>query len=147
MSDNKSGKKGYKYHRLCVDGRRIDEHRFVMEKHLGRRLNSSEVVHHIDGDASNNDIDNLRLMNQSEHTKLHRKQGDLFTVTPGKGFSDGHIPYNRSVSEETALEMLSAVMGGDRVSVVARRFNVKRDVVSDIVHGRSYRSATGMSKK
>ena len=59
MSDNKSCKKGYRYHRISIKGRLIDEHRLVMEKYLGRRLSSDEVVHHIDGDIDNNDIYNL----------------------------------------------------------------------------------------
>lgn len=44
------------------------EHRLVMEEHLGRFLEPEEVVHHIDGDPSNNALDNLQLFaNQSEH--------------------------------------------------------------------------------
>ena len=44
------------------------EHRIVMEQHLHRYLDPSEVVHHIDGDNTNNVIDNLRLYSsQSEH--------------------------------------------------------------------------------
>jgi endogenous inhibitor of DNA gyrase (YacG/DUF329 family) len=46
----------------------ILEHRFIMEQHLGRYLDPKEVVHHIDGDPSNNVIENLELFaNQSEH--------------------------------------------------------------------------------
>ncbi len=52
------------------DGR-IYEHQLVMEKHIGRYLRSDEVVHHIDGDKSNNDINNLMLLTNSEHAKLH----------------------------------------------------------------------------
>lgn len=46
----------------------ILEHRYVMEQHLGRHLDPTEVVHHIDGNPRNNDISNLRLYaSQSEH--------------------------------------------------------------------------------
>lgn len=46
----------------------ILEHRLVMEQHLGRYLQPTEVVHHIDENPSNNDISNLRLYsNQAEH--------------------------------------------------------------------------------
>jgi hypothetical protein len=41
-----------------------------MEKHLGRYLTKNEVVHHIDGNIKNNDINNLQLFkNHGEHTK------------------------------------------------------------------------------
>lgn len=48
-------------------------HRVVMEKHLGRRLGSDEVVHHKDEDKHNNHISNLEVMTRSEHAKLHRQ--------------------------------------------------------------------------
>jgi len=56
-----------------IDGKYVKEHRYVMEQHLGRRLESSEHVHHIDGDKFNNHIDNLQLMTNSEHLHLHHQ--------------------------------------------------------------------------
>ena len=38
------------------------EHRKVLEEHLGRKLKSEEIVHHIDGDKQNNDLNNLQIM-------------------------------------------------------------------------------------
>lgn len=49
------------------------QHVVLMESRIGRRLNSDEVVHHIDGNRANNSIENLQLMTRSEHTSLHRK--------------------------------------------------------------------------
>ncbi len=43
----------------------------VMEKHLGRYLNTNEMVHHKDGDKTNNDLPNLELMTIGEHVSLH----------------------------------------------------------------------------
>ena len=49
-----------------------NNHRFIMEKHLGYKLKRSEAVHHIDGDKSNNDLTNLIVMNWSDHQKSHK---------------------------------------------------------------------------
>lgn len=49
----------------------IYEHQYVMEQHIGRYLLPGEVIHHIDGNKSNNDISNLMLLTNSEHIKLH----------------------------------------------------------------------------
>ncbi len=46
-------------------------HRLIMENFLGRILEDNEVVHHIDFDSHNNNIENLKLMTRSEHTKFH----------------------------------------------------------------------------
>lgn len=43
----------------------------VMEKRLGFTFKGM-VVHHIDLDKTNNDIDNLALMTNSAHARLHR---------------------------------------------------------------------------
>lgn len=48
------------------------EHRLVMEAHLGRTLLPSEVVHHIDGNSTNNATENLMLFSTNgDHTKYH----------------------------------------------------------------------------
>lgn len=47
------------------------EHRLVMAESLGRSLTPSEIVHHIDGDKTNNCITNLGLTTRQEHMSLH----------------------------------------------------------------------------
>lgn len=47
------------------------EHRLIMEECLGRFLDPEEVVHHIDGNPSNNALENLQLFaNQSDHISI-----------------------------------------------------------------------------
>lgn len=52
----------------------VREHRLIMEEHLGRLLNSKEVVHHINRNRIDNRIENLILFTgRKEHLSWHRK--------------------------------------------------------------------------
>mgnify|MGYP000491684111 CR=1 FL=1 len=60
------------YINLRKGARYIPEHRLVMEEHLGRRLRTDEVVHHINHDKTDNRIENLQVMSRAEHIDEHR---------------------------------------------------------------------------
>src|SRR3546814_20717223 len=42
-------------------------HVVIAEKHLGRRIQANEVVHHLDENKQNNSISNLQVLTRSEH--------------------------------------------------------------------------------
>lgn len=58
---------GYKLAYFNKSNVTIPEHRLVMMLALGRKLEKWEHVHHIDGNKSNNDIKNLKLLNSTDH--------------------------------------------------------------------------------
>lgn len=75
------GKDRYVYiycpkHPSAMYKRYVLEHRLVMEKHLGRYLDSKEFVHHLNHDRGDNRIENLALCaSHSSHMKtFHVKQ-------------------------------------------------------------------------
>lgn len=56
--------------------KRIFEHRFFMEQKIGRKLKKGEVIHHIDGNPSNNNIKNLVLCKSAGyHTSKYHSRG------------------------------------------------------------------------
>jgi len=59
-------------HPFCTNHGYVREHRLVMEKKHGCYLTPKEVVHHIDKNPRNNNIENLMLFASSaEHLKYH----------------------------------------------------------------------------
>ena len=49
-------------------------HTVLMERAIGRYLESNEVVHHINHDRSDNRLENLMLMDKHEHQSMHMKE-------------------------------------------------------------------------
>jgi hypothetical protein len=78
----------------------IKEHTYVMECYLKRGLVKGEIVHHIDGDKTNNKIENLFLTTAAEHNKLHAaSESILFKLV-----KLGLIQFNRELARYELLE-------------------------------------------
>lgn len=64
---------GYVFETIAPN-KQVRQHVIIMESMLGRPLVKGEIVHHIDGNKQNNDPENLLLLTQSEHMKIHCRQ-------------------------------------------------------------------------
>lgn len=75
----------YLYGVSPIDGKKKTLHRIAMENHLGRVLLRSEHVHHINGDTTDNRIENLKIVSASEHYLSHAEE----YKKAGKGWGMG----------------------------------------------------------
>lgn len=57
----------------------VREHRLVVANHLGRMLDPSELIHHVNGVRTDNRIENLQIVTHAEHMRIEqtgRKRSD-----------------------------------------------------------------------
>ncbi len=97
------------------------EHRAAAENKLGRLLDSDEVVHHVNGDRKDNRSNNLEVMSQSEHARIHASVGIRMLILrcPGCGTRfvkrrrNSHLVIKNQVSTSCSREC-AAIFGWQR---------------------------------
>lgn len=94
-----------RYRQFRPNGQRVFLHRIVAEQKLGRPLKVGEVVHHVNGNSLDNRPENLQIMTQAEHFRIHRL-----------------IPL-----DETRLKILST--SGQSAAAIARELKCSVDTI------------------
>ena len=131
-----------RYKAIKVHGKKCDEHRFIMEQYVGRKLSPNEVVHHKNGDPTDNRIENLEVMSRSEHSRYHgylnppgaKALAASLEVTRGKPCLRG-----RKLTPDDVLHIREALSQGVGLRALAREYGVTHCIISRIKKGIAYR--------
>jgi predicted DNA-binding protein YlxM (UPF0122 family) len=110
----------------------------IMKKHIGRELKEDEVVHHIDFNRNNNDIENLFLFDESRkhllyhgyiksHSYIHPQQFlDIVYPKYKKTFLDRDWLYNQYILLDESLEQISIMceVSRETIKTSLKKFNI-----------------------
>ena len=106
----------------------IREHRYVMERFIGRKLNQDELVHHIDGNILNNNINNLQLMMRGEHI-AHHNTGSVKSAETRKKISIAGQGCQNAYKLVLPSELIDAIKVGKTYKDMAHMFNVSKATI------------------
>lgn len=148
---------------ICSGGyivvRRQRIHRTLMEQHLGRKLAKDEHVHHINGNKQDNRLENLVVLNASEHHKLHptkgygltkdcAKCGESFKVQPSsissRKYCSQYCYFEDKRSHRKPVEIKERV--GKGYARVVRQFTKDGVLVREWASVKSAAAGTGFSR-
>jgi len=60
-----------RYHKMRINGKQVNVARYILEQKIGRPLQSSEYVHHINGEKLDDRPENLELVTPKSHSAIH----------------------------------------------------------------------------
>ena len=92
-----------------------ENYRKIWESHYGKipvdENGKTYDIHHIDGNKSNNHVDNLLAVSIKEHFEIHYKQGDFEACKSISMRMENQSFSGYTLSEETRLKLKKAKLG------------------------------------
>jgi hypothetical protein len=127
--------KGYKSVVLCKDGRQtfVYVHRLVAQIFIPNPENKPEV-NHIDGDKTNNEVENLEWCTKSENQK-HSYANGLKQI-------NGELHPRSILTEKDVRQIRKRYVKNSReygTGALAKEYKVSRDAIYDVVTNRSWK--------
>jgi ribosomal protein S14 len=104
------------YKSVQVGKVRMRLHRYLMECFLGRKLKPFELVHHIDGDVLNNNIENLKIVTRQNHIKEHGNAG--------------HKTFKYKINENDVIERFKT----QTLQSIANKYGCSLGAITQIVY-------------
>jgi len=103
--------------------KRFEIHRLVAKTFLPD-FDSKLDVHHIDGDSTNNHLDNLMMISCAEHIPLHIA---------------GEKSPNATLTDDEVFRIKWMIMNSNKLNVeIAKEFGVSPTTICSIANGRSW---------
>lgn len=124
----------------------------VIKEKLNRTIRKDEVVHHINGNTSDNRIENLQVMTISDHMKLHHpRNSSRFGVSAAdnkkewarryrreQAIERGTKPRKFKITEETYFQIMNLLANNYKQAEIAQMFDVDPSTVSRINSGKQF---------
>ena len=106
-------------------------HRLVAMTFLSNSKKLSQV-NHIDGNKSNNHVNNLEWCTPAYNTQHAYDTG--LKVTP-----KGEDVHNSTLTEETARDIFKILKGASSYSEVEKKYNISKAVIASLVNGKTWK--------